>query len=548
MYDSGALCASVRLAGTQSKFGPMRELLARRDTAKPDEIDPVLENTAIVLAARYKMLDAFEQLLQHPQPREDCATSDCSDWDFTDPFRYYYELGLGPVDFFHNPNSKSQCDDPSPSDWAGWHHPGRRIYPPLFVIVSFRDEQLFQAMLNRGYQPDGKTLLAAAALGYSHSMLKAIIGTAIDLGYRQTDLSPTVLQWAVYYRKSSLCQLLLDHGANINAPHFYDIRCSGEDRARTALQAAIEESETANTSTLVALALRAGAFVDAPAHYQRGATALQIAAIQGKIALARDLIRLKADVNAARGLVGGRTCLEGAAEHGRLDMVKFLLESGVQTTQEHRVQYIRAIRFAIEREHQRVADFLRSHREWDSTDDTVFKESHLTTDRVFRRIGRYRRRSREAEWCAFIHPLEHPLPERLKLRCWCRKTHIALPLDPEAEEYETNQNTDMVSVNHRYTAKIFQDQPDLQHGALPAGTLASILQVNEEQDWMEADSVNEEADLQSLFYNRQDCQDYSNLQLDTEMQGCEKWWGNRMLLDSRINQSVDFREIIEIDE
>jgi hypothetical protein len=403
-------------------------------------------------------------------------------------------------------------------------------------------------MLNRGYQPDGKTLLAAAALGCSHSMLKAIIGTAIELEYRRTDLSPTVLQWAVCHRKSSLCQLLLDHGANINAPHFYDKPYPKGSRARTALQAAIEESETANTSTLVALALRAGASVDAPAHYQRGATALQIAAIQGKIALARDLIRLKADVNAARGLVGGRTCLEGAAEHGRLDMVKFLLESGVQTTQEHRVQYIRAIRFAIQRKHQRVADFLRSHREWDSTDDAVFKERHLTADAVQRRNDWHQQRSLRHEWCAFIHPLEHPLPERLKLRCWCRKTHIALPLDPEAEEYETNQNTDMIAVNYRYTAKSFQDVPDPQHGALPAGTLASSLQVNEEQDWMEVDSVNEEADLQSLFYNQQDCQDYSNLQLDTEMQDCNKWWGNRMLLDSRINQPVDFREIIEIDE
>jgi ankyrin repeat protein len=40
------------------------------------------------------------------------------------------------------------------------------------------------------------------------------------------------------------------------------------------------------------------------------------------------LIQEGADVNSPRAKYGGRTALEGAAEHGRLDMVQLLLDVG----------------------------------------------------------------------------------------------------------------------------------------------------------------------------------------------------------------------------
>ena len=42
------------------------------------------------------------------------------------------------------------------------------------------------------------------------------------------------------------------------------------------------------------------------------------------------LLDAGAHVNAQAALEYGRTALEGAAEHGRIDMVKLLLNSGVE--------------------------------------------------------------------------------------------------------------------------------------------------------------------------------------------------------------------------
>ncbi|KAI1424264.1 ankyrin repeat-containing domain protein [Xylaria sp. FL1777] len=76
-----------------------------------------------------------------------------------------------------------------------------------------------------------------------------------------------------------------------------------------------------------------------PAHFNYGATALQI------------LVEHGADVDAPPAKKDGRTALEGAAEHGRLDMVEFLLEMGARLTGEMRIYYVRSVGFAMSGEY-----------------------------------------------------------------------------------------------------------------------------------------------------------------------------------------------------
>jgi ankyrin repeat protein len=81
-------------------------------------------------------------------------------------------------------------------------------------------------------------------------------------------------------------------------------------------------------------------------------TALQFAAIAGSIVIVNELIQRGANVNAAPLGENGRTALEGAAEHGRLDMVQLLLNL------EAEVQGSRALQFARKEGHDGVAMLL----------------------------------------------------------------------------------------------------------------------------------------------------------------------------------------------
>ena len=71
-----------------------------------------------------------------------------------------------------------------------------------------------------------------------------------------------------------------------------------------------------------------GADVHAPPAVNGGATALQLAAIQGSVRIVRLLLDKGADIHAAPAVVHGRTALEGAAEHGRVSVLNILLAEG----------------------------------------------------------------------------------------------------------------------------------------------------------------------------------------------------------------------------
>ncbi|KAF6786164.1 hypothetical protein CSOJ01_15470 [Colletotrichum sojae] len=125
---------------------------------------------------------------------------------------------------------------------------------------------------------------------------------------------------------------------------------------------------------MIDLLLKHGANANAPAAYQRGATALQLAAITGQIGVMRILLDNGADANVAGARISGRTALEGAAEHGRIDTLQYLLTEGVQTTDTGRLQYLHSIRYAELEGHIVAADLLRNYRPWTVEDDDLWAD------------------------------------------------------------------------------------------------------------------------------------------------------------------------------
>ncbi len=68
-------------------------------------------------------------------------------------------------------------------------------------------------------------------------------------------------------------------------------------------------------------------------------------------------------MNAPAAVEGGRTALEGAAEHGRLDMMQLFFNAGVELHGSGKAQYERAIKLASKYGHNTVRKFIDDHYE-----------------------------------------------------------------------------------------------------------------------------------------------------------------------------------------
>ncbi|KAK3293095.1 ankyrin repeat-containing domain protein [Chaetomium fimeti] len=196
-----------------------------------------------------------------------------------------------------------------------------------------------------------------------HDMLRRFLGPPYNAVHRYygpvkdfnlMDLyTPT--QYAAVDGDLKAVEILLDHGADVNEAAAYG--------GRTALQGAAQRRPSPDRQNLCSLLLDRGADINAPPAAFRGITALQGAAISGGLLLAKELILRGADVNAPAAFCG-RTALQGAAEHGRLDMVQLLLNAGATT---HGDACTRAIELAEVEENFAIADFLRMRAAGDGT-------------------------------------------------------------------------------------------------------------------------------------------------------------------------------------
>ncbi|KAI1086136.1 ankyrin [Rostrohypoxylon terebratum] len=213
---------------------------------------------------------------------------------------------------------------------------------------------------------------------YPSALAQVIQARLKDGSLTGKTINPSPLVAAVLW-VPGLVKVLLDGGidANENPGLVYPWRDKLHTSlpSRTPLQAAIEKCNM----TVVSQLLESGADINAPPGCTRGATCLQIAAINGHIGMARMLLDCGAMVNAPRARVMGRTAIEGAAERGRLDMTKLLLSrlTDVPDSQQHRIQFIRAVKFAIREGHNTVAKVLKNHIQWNEDDERLYESTDL---------------------------------------------------------------------------------------------------------------------------------------------------------------------------
>ena len=273
---------------------------------------------------------------------------------------------------------------------------------PLVFAVLAKNTEAFTILLDRGYEPDWRTW---KAIGYWNATAMTSILRHRDLkftvdGSRNCHLEACVTLNAAIRLHSNveLVRLLLDVGLPVNC----DTRSFWVQR--TPLQTAVEQGNI----LILRILLEAGAKVNAPPCRDKGASALQLAAIKGYLGIVKLLlepersviaslpVRLslpvliirnrwakecdeskaflvveKANMNCPRGRSCGRTALEGAAEYGRINMIKLLLEHGANISGTGRRQFVRSIKFAERNGHFMAAGLLRRRREWMEEDERL---------------------------------------------------------------------------------------------------------------------------------------------------------------------------------
>ncbi|KAI9147188.1 putative ankyrin repeat protein [Paramyrothecium foliicola] len=236
-------------------------------------------------------------------------------------------------------------------------------------------EQLVRKLFARRLQPTTLAGLSCVARGTVNE-----IQMFIDHGFnpkRRYPWSSTALQIAYFRGDPQIIALLLGSRVQVNSRPAWRSRVGmhfhGEHmpfRSHTALQAAVSQGNQEH----IKLLLDAGADVNAKPAPVAGATALQLAALNGDVGIANWLIAgYGADPNAPGAPTLGRTALEGAAEQGRLEMVYLLLQSGCLIVGDGRPQFIRAVIRAEDNQHQALASILKKEGQWSSIDDEQYR-------------------------------------------------------------------------------------------------------------------------------------------------------------------------------
>ncbi|KAI1384224.1 uncharacterized protein F4822DRAFT_434163 [Hypoxylon trugodes] len=188
-------------------------------------------------------------------------------------------------------------------------------------------------------------------------------------------LKQSALLDAIETRNQRIVELLLLRGACINEAASLGLK-------RTPLQKAAE----LGSLSIVRLLLEQGAEVNAAPAMFGGATALQLAAIGGHCDVAMELINHGADFNSkpSRGK-HGRMPLEGAAEHGRLDMIQLLWNFGSSSIDEEQCK--RAIGFAAYKGHFGCRDLIHHLMASRSTGTTQDFDSRVSDSHSHRIAG-----------------------------------------------------------------------------------------------------------------------------------------------------------------
>lgn len=393
LYGPSCLCASLAhfIYAVDDEYydNPasvvQRLLSERQDWLETGQGAEILEATAVGLAVHTEDLDVLRMVCES-LPRYATCKMPLRKRD-----RWFIQLG----------------DDDEPF----WRREGdiMLVSPLNYALISLdgtmctlRDAFLY--LLGCGYEPDWITWLALAKANETELALKLYHeGYRIGKDDDYASVFHQPLNWAISNGNVDMVKLLLVAGLSARVSYTMD-----EKGDRTPLQSAIEHGNL----DIIKILLAAGADINEQPAPDAGATALQLASIKGYLGIAKLLlqkeikidqvvigvgqevveigqkvIEIDVDTNAAGARFYGRTALEGAAEHGRIDMIELLLQSGTKTTGRGRRQYIRAIRFAKRMGHLVAADLLERHRPSTLKDEMMMRDPHIMDEEYHQSSG-----------------------------------------------------------------------------------------------------------------------------------------------------------------
>lgn len=229
--------------------------------------------------------------------------------------------------------------------------------------------EIFESLFRNGalLRP-GAPLAAWIGIGGGAELVNEMLcgGADIDTYYHGEHQVRTALQTAAEYCREDLVVLLLQKGANVNAPAR---GCVG----KTALQAICDfdsksPAEKEQKIRIVNLLLAYGADINAAPARSLGWTSLQCVADRGDLEVAMLLLSWvpPAEVNMppCQYQLGGRlegNALDLAAANGRIDMVKLLLNNHALSSRPGNTGYDGAIQGAERSGKLAVADLMREH-------------------------------------------------------------------------------------------------------------------------------------------------------------------------------------------
>jgi ankyrin repeat protein len=231
--------------------------------------------------------------------------------------------------------------DCSSEDWASVTRVA--ALSPMGEAILLGDSDMVKLLLRKYANPNA--LVAHQGLGEARQKSSVL-----------SRLSPLLA--AIEVQNLEIVKLLREHGAEIDYTRRLGL-------LRTPLQRASEIGNFEIVQYLVAQ----GSQLDTPL-MRSGATAFQLASMNGHVDIALFLLNQGADVNHPPAEGDGRTAFEAAAEWGRIDMMALLMQQGVDLNQKHgtpaQSQYERAKFFAknnCKMASARYVDYLHSRKE-----------------------------------------------------------------------------------------------------------------------------------------------------------------------------------------